>query len=220
MSKRRQQMYETEKPVRNVNYKPRNKTHAHALDQWHDNDVYFLIGPAGTGKTMLSVALALQQLFRYGEESRILVTRPARSIGPGQGFLPGSEKLKMSPYIMPFLQSLMKVSLSKPEHVFDARAMDYLQGWTIGPEMWPVAIMDEAQNATLEELKMFLTRLGEGGKMIICGDPTQTVTCNSGLMDLVDKVHYSNGVDGVKVFEFDERYVCRHRVVRWAINNL
>lgn len=179
------------------------------------NDVVFSIGPAGTGKTFLAVAMALSAL-RANEVSRIILSRPAVEAGESLGFLPGDISEKIDPYLRPLLDALADmVSPDKLKSMLERRIVEiiplaYMRGRTLNNSF---IILDEAQNSTRMQMKMFLTRLGQNSKAIITGDITQVdlaARVESGLLD----VHrLFSGIRGIEFLEFGKTDVVRHRLV-------
>ncbi|AQS53166.1 PhoH-like protein [Jeotgalibaca dankookensis] len=179
------------------------------------SDIVFGIGPAGTGKTFLAVVMAVQAL-KAGHVQKIILTRPAVEAGEHLGFLPGDLKEKVDPYLRPIYDALyavygMEHTLRLMERgVIEIAPLAYMRGRTLGDAF---VILDEAQNTTIAQMKMFLTRLGFGSKMIINGDKTQIDLpkgVRSGLIDAEDKL---KGVSGVSFVSFDAHDVVRHPVV-------
>lgn len=184
-----------------------------------DNDMLFAIGPAGTGKTYTAVALAVKAL-REKEVRRIVLTRPAVEAGESLGFLPGDLRDKLDPYLQPLYDALQDMIPHK-------RLLDYFEDGTI--EIAPLAfmrgrtldnafvILDEAQNASVPQLKMFLTRMGQSAKFVVTGDITQIDLPRkqaSGLM-IADKI--LSNINGIKFIYLDERDVVRHKLVTKVI---
>jgi phosphate starvation-inducible PhoH-like protein len=185
-----------------------------------ENDVVFAVGPAGTGKTYTSVALAVRAL-KAGEINRIILTRPAVEAGESLGFLPGDLKEKIDPYLQPLYDALFDMLPGD-------RLREYMENRTI--EVAPLAfmrgrtlnnayvILDEAQNATSIQLKMFLTRMGPNAKFIITGDITQVDLPRQGQSGLGYSVQLLKDIEGVSVVHLDVADVVRHRIVKDIIN--
>lgn len=196
--------------------RPRTVTQGVYLRALATHELVFGVGPAGTGKTYLAVARAAYALLR-GEVDKLILSRPAVEAGERIGFLPGDLKEKVDPYLRPLYDALYDVV---PADVVDRRIaagdieiapLAFMRGRTLARA---VVILDEAQNATIAQMKMFLTRLGEGSRMVITGDPSQTDlpdAANSGLDDAIGLVH---GIEGVAVTRFAGEDVVRHRLVR------
>ncbi|MFQ6612149.1 MAG: PhoH family protein [Fidelibacterota bacterium] len=180
------------------------------------NDIVFSIGPAGTGKTYLAVAFAVAALENHDVE-QIILCRPAVEAGENLGFLPGDLKEKVDPYLTPLydaLGSMLATSRIKPllaKNIIEIIPLAYMRGRTLDNAF---LILDEAQNATNMQMKMFLTRLGINSKAIITGDITQIDLLNekeSGLLQVMDIL---NKIDGIGFIHLDERDVVRHKLVR------
>ncbi len=185
-----------------------------------DNDIIFAVGPAGTGKTYLAVAFAVSELKR-GMISRIILVRPAVEAGESLGFLPGDLKEKIDPYLRPLYDALqdmipyeqLKSYLEKG--VIEIVPLAYMRGRTLNNAF---VILDEAQNTTEIQMKMFLTRLGTNSKAIITGDITQIdlpANKNSGLIQVM---RILQGIEGVGFMNFKKEDVIRHRLVKEIIN--
>lgn len=179
------------------------------------NDLIFCIGPAGTGKTFLAVAMALAAL-RANEVSRIILSRPAVEAGESLGFLPGDISEKVDPYLRPLLDALGDmVSQDKLKSMLEKRIVEivplaYMRGRTLNNSF---IILDEAQNASRTQMKMFLTRLGRNSKSIVTGDVTQIdlpKKYDSGLLNVFELF---SGISGIDFVEFDKADVVRHRLV-------
>ena len=184
-----------------------------------DNDVVFSIGPAGTGKTFLSVAFALAALDS-NEVDRIILCRPAVEAGESLGFLPGDLKDKVDPYLAPLYDSLHTLySDSKLNRYLDNKVIEvvplaYMRGRTLDNAYM---ILDEAQNATALQMKMFLTRLGIGSRAIITGDITQVDLQNHEMSGLLQASEILSGVEGIGFVRLDEKDVVRHPLVKKII---
>lgn len=184
------------------------------------NDLVFGIGPAGTGKTFLAVVYAAKQL-RKGNVKRIVLTRPAVEAGESLGFLPGDLKEKVDPYLRPLYDGLNTVLGREQTARFIERGiieiapLAYMRGRTLDDAF---VILDEAQNTTHAQMKMFLTRLGFGSKMVVTGDQTQIDLpkgVNSGLKEAVKKLH---GVKGISIMKLEQDDVVRHPLVSKIID--
>ncbi len=179
------------------------------------NDIVFAIGPAGTGKTYLAVAFALDALQR-GRVQRIILTRPAVEAGESLGFLPGDLHEKIDPYLRPLLDSLLDMlSGERLKNMLENRIVEiiplaYMRGRTLNNAF---IILDEAQNTTTGQMKMFLTRLGERSKAIVTGDITQIDLRNSAHSGLVEVEQLLKGIEGIDFMYFDKSHVVRHALV-------
>jgi phosphate starvation-inducible PhoH-like protein len=178
-------------------------------------ELEFGVGPAGTGKTYLAVAHAATLLER-GDINRIILSRPAVEAGERLGFLPGDMKEKVDPYLRPLYDALY--DMMRPEHVercitsgvIEVAPLAFMRGRTLSNA---VVILDEAQNTTSMQMKMFLTRLGENSKMIVTGDPTQVDLPRGEKSGLIEAVKLLDGVEGVHVSRFNDKDVVRHALV-------
>ncbi|VXC83856.1 PhoH family protein [Sphingomonas sp. AX6] len=195
---------------------PRSLNQAHYMRQLVSNDMIFALGPAGTGKTYLAVAQAVAQLIT-GSVQRLILSRPAVEAGEKLGFLPGDMKEKVDPYLRPLYDALY--DCMPPEQVerrlasgeIEIAPIAFMRGRTLADSF---IILDEAQNTTPMQMKMFLTRFGQNSRMVICGDPNQTdlpggVTA-SGLNDAVGKLE---GIESLSVVRFTTADVVRHPIV-------
>jgi phosphate starvation-inducible PhoH-like protein len=178
-------------------------------------ELVFGIGPAGTGKTYLAVAHAATLLER-GDINRIILSRPAVEAGERLGFLPGDMKEKVDPYLRPLYDALY--DMMRPEHVercitsgvIEVAPLAFMRGRTLANA---VVILDEAQNTTSMQMKMFLTRLGENSKMIVTGDPTQVDLPRGEKSGLIEAVALLEGIEGVHISRFGDKDVVRHALV-------
>ncbi|MCX6146651.1 MAG: PhoH family protein [Candidatus Kapabacteria bacterium] len=184
------------------------------------NDMVFSIGPAGTGKTFLAVAMALASL-KNNEVSKIILTRPAVEAGESLGFLPGDMAEKIDPYLRPLVDAIQsmvnpdKYKVMKEKNTIEINPLAYMRGRTLSNAF---IILDEAQNTTRTQMKMFLTRLGEGSKAIITGDVTQIDLKNRNDSGLVEAQKILKNIKGIDFVEFDKGDVVRHRLVAEIIN--
>ena len=192
----------------------------------NDNDIIFAIGPAGTGKTYQAVAMAVSDLKNRSVD-RIIITRPAVEAGEHLGFLPGDLKDKVDPYLTPLYDALNDmIQKDKLKYYLDNKIIEiaplaYMRGRTLHNSF---IILDEAQNVTPMQMKMFLTRLGVTSKAIITGDITQIDLPNDNQSGLIDATSVLKKVDGIAFVEFNESDVVRHRLVKniikaYAIKN-
>ncbi len=183
------------------------------------DDMVFAIGPAGTGKTYTSVALAVRALRRK-EVRRIILTRPAVEAGENLGFLPGDLKEKFDPYLQPLYDALRdmipneKLQYLIENHVVQIAPLAFMRGRTLDKAF---VILDEAQNTTHSQMKMFLTRMGKSAKFIITGDPSQIDLPRHQRSGLLEALHILRGVSGISVLELDGNDVIRHRLVKKVI---
>jgi phosphate starvation-inducible PhoH-like protein len=191
---------------------PAQDAYIRAMDR---AELVFGVGPAGTGKTYLAVAHAASLLER-GDINRIILSRPAVEAGERLGFLPGDMKDKVDPYLRPLYDALH--DMMKPENVerciasgiIEVAPLAFMRGRTLANA---VVILDEAQNTTSMQMKMFLTRLGENSKMIVTGDPTQVDLPRGERSGLVEALGLLEGVEGVHVTRFSDKDVVRHALV-------
>ncbi|HAW59019.1 MAG TPA: phosphate starvation-inducible protein PhoH [Bacteroidales bacterium] len=180
------------------------------------NDMVFAIGPAGTGKTYTAVALAVKAL-KNREVKRIILTRPAVEAGENLGFLPGDLKDKLDPYLQPLYDALrdmlptQKLLTYLEDGTIEVAPLAFMRGRTLDHAF---AILDEAQNATLNQLKMFLTRMGRNAKFIITGDITQIDLPPSQKSGLIHATQILKGIQGIDFVFLDERDIVRHRLVK------
>lgn len=178
--------------------------------------IVFGIGPAGTGKTYLAVAMAVKA-FRKHEVSRIILTRPAVEAGEKLGFLPGDLQDKVDPYLRPLYDALFEMMGAEAfqrhveKGVIEVAPLAYMRGRTLDNAF---IILDEAQNTTNEQMKMFLTRLGEGSHMVITGDATQVDLPDKKKSGLLIASKILRGVEDIQICQFTERDVVRHKLVQ------
>jgi len=184
-----------------------------------NNDVTFGIGPAGTGKTYLAVAMAVRA-FKNNEVSRIVITRPAVEAGESLGFLPGDLQDKVDPYLRPLYDALYDILGAetymkyKERGLIEVAPLAYMRGRTLDNSF---IILDEAQNTTKEQMKMFLTRFGFGSKVVVNGDVTQVDLPGGKKSGLKDAVEILKDVEGIAIVELTHRDVVRHRLVKKII---
>lgn len=195
---------------------PKSSKQRSYINALYDNEVVFATGPAGTGKTFIAIAYALSEVMK-GSKKKIVLTRPVVEAGESLGFLPGDLMAKLSPYLRPlydameFFLPLAQIRRMEDSGVIEISPLAYMRGRSIRES---IIILDEAQNATIAQMKMFLTRLGEGSKAIVTGDPTQIdlpFKDKSGLIDAVKKL---SGIKGLSIVEFTSRDTQRSRIVR------
>ena len=184
--------------------------------KYADNDLLFAIGPAGSGKTYTAIALAVKAL-KNKEVKKIILSRPAVEAGDKLGFLPGDMKEKIDPYLQPLYDALQdmipanKLAEYMSNNVIQIAPLAFMRGRTLADA---VIVLDEAQNTTIEQIKMFLTRMGLGSKMIITGDLTQIDLPNSQKSGLKDALQVLNGIKGIAVIEFNKKDIVRHKLVQ------
>ena len=195
---------------------PKTKSQALLVQESLKNDILFVNGPAGSGKTFLAVALAVAALEKK-EVERICLVRPAVEAGESLGFLPGDLKEKIAPYLQPIqdvLQELLpKEKLSRYEESFaiEIAPLAYMRGRTL---KYAFIILDEAQNATIPQMKMFLTRLGERSKVIITGDSSQVDLARKEPSGFTHAMQILKGIRGVSSVQFHSEDVIRHALVK------
>ncbi|MBR2906734.1 MAG: PhoH family protein [Clostridia bacterium] len=183
------------------------------------NTIVFGVGPAGTGKTFLAVAMAVKAL-REKQVSRIILTRPAIEAGEKLGFLPGDLQSKIDPYLRPLYDALYEMlgvenyQRLAEKQVIEIAPLAYMRGRTLDDSF---IILDEAQNATVEQMKMFLTRLGFGSKAVITGDPSQTDLPYGQKSGLQDATQILDGIEDIAIHRFTDRDVVRHKLVQAII---
>ena len=183
------------------------------------NSVTFGVGPAGTGKTYLAVAMAVKA-FKARQVSRIILTRPAVEAGEKLGFLPGDLQNKVDPYLRPLYDALFDMlgaeSYQKllEKQLIEVAPLAYMRGRTLDDAF---IILDEAQNTSPEQMKMFLTRMGAGSKVVVTGDVTQIDLPDKSRSGLVDALHVLKNVQGISIMFFTEKDVVRHRLVQEII---
>lgn len=186
------------------------------VDAIKSNTITLGVGPAGTGKTFLAVALAVRA-FKAHEVSRIILTRPAVEAGEKLGFLPGDLQNKVDPYLRPLYDGLFEMMGAEnfQRHIergsIEVAPLAYMRGRTLDDSF---IILDEAQNTTVEQMKMFLTRLGFNSKMIITGDITQIDLPENKRSGLIDAMKILKGIEGIATCRFSEKDVVRHRLVQ------
>ncbi len=195
--------------------KSRSDNQQQLVDAFEKNDMIFAVGPAGTGKTYLSIALAVKAL-KEKTVKRLILSRPAVEAGEKLGFLPGDMKDKIDPYLKPLYDALedmipaVKLQDMMEKHIIQIAPLAFMRGRTLNDA---VVILDEAQNTTTAQIKMFLTRMGWNTKMIITGDLTQIdlpPKTKSGLKDALEILH---DVEGISVVNLNDKDIVRHKLV-------
>lgn len=184
------------------------------VDSFEKNDLVFAIGPAGSGKTYTAIALAVNYL-KHKRVRKIVLSRPAVEAGEKLGFLPGDMKDKIDPYLQPLYDALedmippFKLKEYLENHTIQIAPLAFMRGRTLSDS---VIILDEAQNTTPQQMKMFLTRLGFNSKMIVTGDTTQIDLPNK-ISGLVEALRILHDVEGIRTIYFDKKDIIRHRLV-------
>lgn len=202
-----------------INGKPisaRNANQQLMVDSFAKNDLTFALGPAGTGKTYIAIALAVRAL-KNREVRKIILSRPAVEAGEKLGFLPGDMKDKIDPYLQPLYDALedmipsIKLKEYMESNVIQIAPLAFMRGRTLNDA---VIVLDEAQNTTVHQIKMFLTRLGMNAKMIITGDATQIDLPRSVQSGLIQALHILKNVPGIGRVEFGKKDIVRHSLVQ------
>jgi phosphate starvation-inducible protein PhoH and related proteins len=184
------------------------------------NDLMFVVGPAGTGKTYIAIALAVKAL-RNKEIKRIILSRPAVEAGENLGYLPGDLKEKLDPYLQPIYDALMDIIPSRKlkeyfeEGTIEIAPLAFMRGRTLDNAY---VILDEAQNSTINQLKMFLTRMGRNAKFIITGDITQIDLPQKQQSGLVMAINILKNIEGIGVIEFNSKDIIRHKLVKQIVD--
>ena len=193
----------------------RTKNQKRLVEEYYKNDLIFALGPAGTGKTYTAIALAVRAL-KNREVKKLILTRPAVEAGERLGFLPGDLKDKLDPYLQPLYDALMdmvppqKLKLLMEEGTIQIAPLAYMRGRTLESAF---VILDEAQNTSLGQLKMFLTRMGNNAKFIVTGDATQIDLPNKADSGLAKGVAMLKGTKGISVVNFSKEDIVRHPLV-------
>jgi len=199
---------------------PKSKTQKEYIEAIREYDIVFCIGPAGTGKTYLAAAMAVEAL-KKGQVRRIILTRPAIEAGESLGYLPGDMNEKISPYMRPLYDALYdmmeaeKIEKYKELGIIEVAPIAYMRGRTLNDAF---IILDEAQNCTAEQLKMFLTRLGFDSKTVITGDITQSDLPGGKPAGLLQAVELLKNITGIGFVEFTGKDVVRHELVQKIIS--
>ncbi len=198
---------------------PKSPNQRRYLDAIEKHDMVFGVGPAGTGKTYLAVAMAISALLNK-QVNRIILARPAVEAGEHLGFLPGTLQEKIDPYLRPLYDALFdmldpeRVERYLEKNVIEIAPIAFMRGRTLNDSF---VILDEAQNTTSEQMKMFVTRLGFNSKAVITGDVTQIDLPNARRSGLIEAVEILQGVNGLAFVHFDESDVVRHHLVQRII---
>ena len=205
--------------IHGMNGKPitaRSENQQRLVKAFEENDLVFATGPAGSGKTFVAIALAVRAL-KNKEARKIILSRPAVEAGEKLGFLPGEMKDKLDPYLQPLYDALqdmipaVKLKEYMENNVIQIAPLAFMRGRTFNDA---VIILDEAQNTTTHQIKMFLTRLGMNAKMIVTGDMTQIDLPPSTTSGLIQAMQILKGVKGIGRVEFTKKYIVRHKLVQ------
>ena len=200
--------------------KPRTENQQQLVDAFFANDMIFAVGPAGTGKTYLSIALAVKAL-KEKTIKKIILSRPAVEAGEKLGFLPGDMKDKIDPYLQPLYDALedmlpqAKLQEMMEKHIIQIAPLAFMRGRTLSDA---VVILDEAQNTTCAQIRMFLTRMGWNTKMIITGDMTQIDLPREQKSGLKEALNILTGIEGIGVVELTRKDIVRHKLVTRIVN--
>ena len=195
--------------------KARSENQQRLVDAFQEQDMVFAVGPAGTGKTYLSIALAVKAL-KEKTARKIILSRPAVEAGEKLGFLPGDMKDKIDPYLQPLYDALedmlpqVKLQDMMEKRVIQIAPLAFMRGRTLSDA---VVILDEAQNTTPAQIRMFLTRMGRGTKMIITGDMTQIDLPHSQKSGLIEALHILSDVEGIGIVNLTQKDIVRHKLV-------
>ncbi|MFA5325845.1 MAG: PhoH family protein [Bacteroidales bacterium] len=195
--------------------KARTKNQKKLVKEYYENDLIFALGPAGTGKTYTAIALAVRAL-KNREVKKLILTRPAVEAGERLGFLPGDMKEKLDPYLQPLYDALgdmipaKKLQTSMEEGIIQIAPLAYMRGRTLDSAF---VILDEAQNTSLGQLKMFLTRMGCNAKFIVTGDATQIDLPSKSDSGLLKGVQLVRNINGISIIEFGKEDIVRHPLV-------
>lgn len=194
---------------------PRSTNQLKLVKEFDKNDMFFAIGPAGSGKTYTAIALAVRAL-KNKEIKKIILSRPAVEAGEKLGFLPGDMKDKIDPYLQPLYDALQdmipaaKLKEYMELNIIQIAPLAFMRGRTLNDA---IVILDEAQNTTTQQIKMFLTRMGMNTKMIVTGDMTQIDLPSSQISGLVQAIKILKGVKGISFIELNKKDIVRHKLV-------
>ena len=200
--------------------KSRSENQQRLIDAYEKNDMVFAVGPAGTGKTYLSIALAVKAL-KEKTAKKIILSRPAVEAGEKLGFLPGDMKDKIDPYLQPLYDALedmipaVKLQDMIEKHIIQIAPLAFMRGRTLSDA---VVILDEAQNTTSQQIRMFLTRMGMNTKMVITGDLTQIDLPREQRSGLKEALRILDGVEGIGVVHLAQKDIVRHKLVTRIVN--
>lgn len=200
--------------------KARSQNQQALIEAYDKNDMIFAVGPAGTGKTYLSIALAVKAL-KEKTIKKIVLSRPAVEAGEKLGFLPGDMKDKIDPYLQPLYDALedmipaVKLQDMIEKHIIQIAPLAFMRGRTLSDA---VVILDEAQNTTPAQIRMFLTRMGWNSKMIITGDRTQIDLPREQKSGLVEALDILNGIEGIGIINLTKKDIVRHKLVTRIVN--
>ena len=195
--------------------KARSENQQRLIDTFKENDMVFAVGPAGSGKTYLSIALAVKAL-KDKTAKRIILSRPAVEAGEKLGFLPGDMRDKIDPYLQPLYDALqdmlpaVKLQEMMDKDIIQIAPLAFMRGRTLNDA---IVILDEAQNTTTAQIRMFLTRMGWNTKMIITGDLTQIDLPRQTLSGLKDAIRILEGIEGIGVVNLNQKDIVRHKLV-------
>ena len=199
---------------------PRNQNQALMVKSFHQNDLTFALGPAGTGKTYIAIALAVAAL-KNRQCKRILLSRPAVEAGEKLGFLPGDMKDKIDPYLRPLYDALedmippLKLKEYMENDTIQIAPLAFMRGRTLNDS---IIILDEAQNTTKHQMKMFLTRLGMNAKMIVTGDTSQIDLPRTVQSGLLQAIRILRGVKGIGMIDYQKKDIVRHPLVQRIVD--
>jgi phosphate starvation-inducible PhoH-like protein len=205
---------------RNRSVAPRSASQRAYVEAMESTPVVFAIGPAGTGKTYLAVAMAIRML-REGAVNKLILTRPAVEAGEKLGFLPGTFEAKVNPYLRPLYDALydlvdpVQIRKFSENDVIEIAPLAYMRGRTLSDAF---VILDEGQNTTPGQMKMFLTRMGDGSRVVVTGDVTQIDLPRATVSGLNDAARRLDRVEGVRICRFGSSDIVRHPVVQRIVD--